>query len=207
MRIGTVGNGGMAEALGRHWVRAGHEVMIGGRDPERAAATAARIGAHAGSLREATSYGEVVLLAVPAEVVVETVAGLEVAAGKVLIDCTNAIDHRDFTLARTATAEAVSGVAPHAQVVKGFNLAPDTVWRDGAKGLGVPLCGESAAVERVAELVRDVGGVPVAAGGLVRARLLEATAAFAIGIWASGGDVRGLFAPLSAAIGTAAPSA
>ncbi|WP_328999325.1 NAD(P)-binding domain-containing protein [Kribbella sp. NBC_00709] len=129
MRIGTLGNGLMAEALAGQWVKAGHDVMIGGRDPERAAEVAKRIGAVAGSLVEAASYGEVVLLAVPAD--------------------------------------------------------------DG--------------VEVVAELVRDIGCVPVAAGGSVRAKLLEATAALAIGIWVGGGDVRGMFPPLAAAFGAVRP--
>ncbi|GAB3924925.1 NAD(P)-binding domain-containing protein [Kribbella albertanoniae] len=206
MRIGTVGNGGMAAALGRHWVRAGHQVMIGGRDTGRAAETAGRIGAASGSLQEATSYGEVVLLAVPAEVVVETVARLTIAPGTVLIDCTNAIEHSDFTLAHPATAEAIRKAVPHAHVVKAFNLAADTVWRAAPQvfeggPLGVPLCGdEPAAVECVAGLVRDLGCEPVPSGGLVRAALLEATAAFAIGIWVNGGgDVRGLFPPVGAA--------
>lgn len=195
----------MAAALGRHWVRAGHELMIGGRELSRAAATAERIGARSGSLREATAYGEVVLLAVPAEVVLETLVELEFAPGTVLIDCTNALDQRDHSLAEAAMAEAISSAVPHAHVVKAFNLAADTVWRDAphrfeGRPLGVPLCGDDrAALERVAGLVRDLGCEPVPAGGLARARLLEATAALAIGTWVRGGDVRALFPPLSAA--------
>ncbi|GAA3123655.1 putative dinucleotide-binding enzyme [Kribbella aluminosa] len=215
MRIGTLGNGMMAEALAGGWVRAGHDVMIGGRSVERAAAVAERVGAAAGTLEEAAEYGEVVLLAVPAEVAVE-VARL-VLDGTTLIDCTNAVDHRDFTLAQDSVAEAISAaVGPGVSVVKAFNLAADTVWRNPPAGLGVPICGDvlagpgapirgTAGVEVVAELVRDLGCVPVAAGGLVRAKLLEATAVLAIGIWVGGGDVRGMFPPLAVAIGTVAP--
>lgn len=156
-------------------------------------------------------YGEVVLLAVPADVVVETVTRLSVAPGTVLIDCTNAIEHSDFTLAHPATAEAISKAVLHAHVVKAFNLAADTVWRaaphvfEGGP-LGVPLCGdEPAAVERVAEMVQAVGCTPIPAGGLARARLLEATAALAIGIWVTGSDVRTAFPPLTAAFGATRP--
>ncbi|WP_344158261.1 NADPH-dependent F420 reductase [Kribbella yunnanensis] len=212
MRIGIVGNGGMAEALGRHWVSAGHEVMIGGRDPGRASATAERIGATSGSLQEATTYGEVVLLAVPAEVVVSVVTQLSVAPGTVLIDCTNALDHSDFTLAQPAVASAISQAVPHAHVVKAFNLAAEAVWRtaphtfDGVP-LGVPLCtDDSAALAQVSELVRAVGCTPVPAGGLARARLLEATAALAIGMWVTGADVRATFPPLAAAFGDTHPT-
>lgn len=202
MRIGTLGNGLMAEALAGQWVKAGHDVMVGGRDPERAAEVAKGVGAVAGSLPEAASYGEVVLLAVPAEVAVE-VSGV-VPAGRTLIDCSNALAYRDFTLAQPAVAEAVSQAVPGVRVVKAFNLAADAVWRNPPAGLGVPICGDDG-VEVVAELVRDLGCMPVAAGGLVRAKLLEATAALAIGIWVGGGDVRGMFPPLEAAFGTVLP--
>ncbi|RZU24519.1 hypothetical protein EV645_0161 [Kribbella rubisoli] len=202
MRIGTLGNGLMAEALAGHWVKAGHDMMIGGRDPERAAEVAKRIGAAAGSLAEAAAYGEVVLLAVPAETAVE-VAKI-VPPGRTLIDCTNALDHRDFTLAQPATAEAINHAVPSVQVVKAFNLAADAVWRNPPANLGVPICGDGQ-LDLVAELVRDVGCVPVAAGGLVRAKLLEATAALAIAILVGGGDVRGMFPALADAFGTALP--
>ncbi|MEV4265236.1 NAD(P)-binding domain-containing protein [Kribbella sp. NPDC049584] len=203
MRIGTLGNGLMAEALAGRWIEAGHDVMVGGRDPERAAELAKRIGAVPGSLTEAAAYGEVVLLAVPAEVAVE-VAKL-VPPGRTLIDCTNALDHRDFTLAQPATAEAISRAVPEVQVVKAFNLAADAVWRNPPSGLGVPICGDGG-FDLVADLVRSVGCVPVTAGGLARAKLLEATAALAIGIWVGGGDVRGMFPGLADAFGTVLPS-
>ncbi|GAA1126728.1 NAD(P)-binding domain-containing protein [Kribbella jejuensis] len=213
MRIGTLGNGLMAEALAGGWVRAGHDVMIGGRSAERATEVAERVGAVAGTLDEAASYGDVVLLAVPAEVAAD-VARMT-PDGATLIDCTNAVDPRDFTLSQDAVAEAVSAaVGPGVSVVKAFNLAADTVWRNPPPALGVPLCGDPApattsaragGVEVVAELVRDLGCVPVPAGGLRRARLLEATAVLAIGIWMNGGDVRGMFPRSENAFGTVLP--
>ncbi len=202
----------MAEALGQHWVRAGHEVMVGGRDPGRAAAVAARIGADSGSLEEASKYGEVVLLALPAEVAVEVLTELELAPGTTLIDCTNAFDHRDFTLAVAAMAESISQAVPHVRVVKAFNLAADAVWRDAPQSfegaaLGVPICADDpAAADLVGTLVRDLGYVPVPAGTLARASLLEATAALAVGIWVTGGDVRTLFPPKAAAFGSTPPT-
>ncbi|TDU90627.1 hypothetical protein EV138_4219 [Kribbella voronezhensis] len=212
MRIGTLGNGEMAEALGRHWVRAGHQVMIGGRDPGRAATVAARIGATGGSMQDASKYGKVVLLALPAEVAVGVLTGLDLAPGTTLVDCTNAFDHGDFTLAVPAMAESISQAVPHVRVVKAFNLAADTVWRDAPQlfdgaPLGVPICADDpAAADLVGRFVRDLGYLPVPAGSLARARLLEATAALAVGIWVTGGDVRALFPPRAAAFGTTPPT-
>ena len=157
-------------------------------------------------MQEATTYGDVLLLAVPAEVAVETVSALDIPRGRTLIDCTNAIDHQDFTLAEPAMAETIARAVPHAHVVKAFNLAADAVWRNAPEDLGVPLCGDSpSALAQVADLVQAVGCVPVRAGGLNRARLLEATAALAVGIWVAGGDVRGMFPPVAAAFGAVRP--
>jgi predicted dinucleotide-binding enzyme len=211
MRIGILGNGVMAGALGGQWVRADHDVMIGGRKPERAADLADRIGATSGSLQEATTYGEILLLAMAAEAAVDTLKSLDIEPGRTLIDCTNSINHQGFVLDEPAMAEAISQAAPHVCVVKAFNLAADAVWRDAphefeGTRLGVPLCGDDpAAIEEVGVLVRALGCDPVFAGGLARARLLEATAAFAIGVWAAGGDVRTLFPPASAAFGAVRP--
>src|SRR5437870_5689205 len=87
-----------------------------------------RAGPSARSLAEAAAYGEVVLLAVPADVAVDVAR--VVPAGRTLIDCTNALDPRDFTLAQQATAETISAAAPGVQMVKAFNLAADAVWRN-----------------------------------------------------------------------------
>ncbi len=44
-------------------------------------------------------------------------------------------------------------------------------------------------------LVHDIGARPVFAGDLSRAALLEATAAFAIGLWFAGQDAQAILAP------------
>ncbi|WP_406388941.1 NAD(P)-binding domain-containing protein [Streptomyces sp. NBC_00887] len=42
MRIGIIGTGNTAEALGTQWGRAGHDVLFGGRSPDRTRALAGR---------------------------------------------------------------------------------------------------------------------------------------------------------------------
>ena len=128
MRIGVLGAGMMTEALAGAWVRAGHEVLIGGRTPQKSAELAKRIGALAGTLREAAEFGEVILLAVRREGLVTT---LELAgapegtlAGKTVIDCGNAVDITDFSLVTwegKSLAEQAQRLAPGSHVVKAFN--------------------------------------------------------------------------------------
>ena len=191
MRIGIFGTGGMADALGTQWARAGHELMVSGRsDP---ATLAKRLGAATGTWRDTAAFADVLLLAVPADAVPEVVAAAGPLAGKVLVDRSN---HPDLTGTPVA-----SRITTDAHVVKAFNLAHVDVWRmtppswDG-RPLSVPLCGDDpAALEAVSTLVRDIGAKPVHGGGLDRAALLEATAAFVIKLWFAGEDAQAILAP------------
>lgn len=200
----------MADALGTQWVRAGHQVLFGGRSPDRARALAGRAGGEAGTFEEAASFGQVVLLALPYDVALDTLLELGARDGalrdRLLIDCTNAVG-AGFVLTTEGGPGAARTIADAtgAQVVKAFNHLPDAVWRltPPAFAVGpvaVPLCGDDeAALETVAALVRDLGCVPLTVGGLDRAVYLETTTAFLIGLWHSGHDPRTLLPPFEAA--------
>ncbi|MCX5123849.1 NAD(P)-binding domain-containing protein [Streptomyces sp. NBC_00193] len=203
MRIGVMGTGAMAESLGGAWVRAGHEVFVGGRDEAAAGALARRIGAAGhGSPARAAEYGELALLAVPAEAAAPLAAEHAAAlAGRTVVDCTNPLAPGPGGVMLTtgggpSTAALVQAAAPGAHVVKAFNLAHASVWGLPVAAFGgtrpaVPYCADDAgAAERVAELVTGMGWTPMPAGGLDRAGYVEATAAFVIGVWWAGGSPR-----------------
>ncbi|MFF4260299.1 NADPH-dependent F420 reductase [Streptomyces sp. NPDC001663] len=210
MRIGVLGTGNMADALATHWARAGHEVIIGGRDPHKAERLATRIGGsakHAGLRAAAESAQEVVLAALPFGAGVDVARDLHGALeGKVLLDCSNPVGQgfRLLTEGGPSAAQQLAAAAPGAHVVKAFNLCHEDVWRmrspvfDG-RPLAVPVCGDDeTALARVRELVRDVGCEPVAGGGLERAVLLEATAALFIALWVGeGADAQAIAPPLA----------
>ena len=67
LKIGIIGAGRIGGTLGELWVKAGHEVLLSSRHPERLKDLAARLGtrARAGFPREAAAFGEVVLISVP----------------------------------------------------------------------------------------------------------------------------------------------
>lgn len=183
MRIGILGNGNMADALGTQWERAGHEVLKGARN----------------NLAEAVAFGEVLLLALPYGVLPEVDLH-----GRIVIDCTNPVGEGAVLLTDDRSA-AEEVAATGARVVKAFNLCHVDVWRmtppvfDG-RPLAVPMCGDDQeALAAVELLVRDIGCEPLVAGGLERARLLEATAAFMIGLWFAGADAQAIFPPLVSA--------
>ena len=69
MRIGILGAGNIAGALGQRWAANGHDVFFGVRDPQSYTVQLVLNGcgpnAQAGTMREAATYGDVVVLAVP----------------------------------------------------------------------------------------------------------------------------------------------
>ncbi|MFE9784703.1 NADPH-dependent F420 reductase [Nocardia salmonicida] len=245
MRIGIIGAGAMAAALGGGWVAAGHEVRIGARSADSARALAseinARLGAnspssdahrptdangsaaspfdaHGATIDAAIAFAEVVLFAVPVSALTDllTAHGPDLA-GKTVIDCTNAFLPDEsasegvtaFVLSEEAVAERIALDVPKAHVVKAFNLLAAEVWAgtdrvfDGVR-LAVPICGDDpAAVRTVARLAEDLGLQPFPAGGLHRARYLEATSVFTVGLWFGGLDARAMLPPLSAAFAVA----
>ncbi|WP_028920860.1 NADPH-dependent F420 reductase [Pseudonocardia acaciae] len=197
MRIGILGTGAVAAALGARWVAAGHEVVVAGRSPAKARALAGRIGGAALAPGEAVRDRDAVLLAVPwaaVEDVLREVGGPDGAlAGTTLIDPTNAVQHAVGTLLigpGESAAGRIAALAPGAHVVKAFHLLTPDHWTEQAdREVTVALCGdEPAALDAVSRLVRDVGAVPAVLGGLDRARQLEEVAGFVIGLAFSGFD-------------------
>ncbi|MEV0058937.1 NAD(P)-binding domain-containing protein [Nocardia sp. NPDC050718] len=239
MRIGIIGAGAMAAALGGGWAAAGHEVRIGARSAEAGRALAAQIGSrqpvrrstevpgigsaatpvvHAGDIASAITDADVVLLAVPVDALTAVLGEhRDALAGKVLIDCTNAFlpdaaapeGVTAFVLSEGAVTERIAATVPKAHVVKAFNLLAAEVWAgpdrvfDGER-LAVPLCGDDAdALRTVASLAEDLALQPFPAGGLHRARYLEATSVFTVGLWFAGANARAMLPPLSAAFAVA----
>ncbi|MGP4099943.1 NADPH-dependent F420 reductase [Nonomuraea sp. KM90] len=202
MRIGILGTGVLAGALGEGWARAGHEVAVAGRSPARARELAERLGgrAYAVTPREAVAGRDAVLLAVAwqgAEDVLRSAGAAEgTLAGTALIDPTNAVEHgRGVLLTEPgeAMAQRIARLAPGAHVVKAFHLFPSGQWTrlrtDGEPPVTVTMCGDDpGALRVVGDLVRDVGAVPAVLGSLDRARQLEEVAGFVIGLAFAGTD-------------------
>jgi predicted dinucleotide-binding enzyme len=93
MKIGILGAGSVGGTLGKQWAARGHEVCFGARDP-RGAKVRGLLGqagpkAKAASVREAAAFGEVVVLAVPYDVLRTILAEAGDLGGKVVHDRRN----------------------------------------------------------------------------------------------------------------------
>ena len=177
MRIGTLGTGRMATTLARLWAGAGHDVLLGSRDPERGRTVADELdaGVGGGGQEDAIAHGDVVLLTFPGGEAVRGVSALSFRDGQILVDLTNRVG-LDLP-AGDSLAQRVQAAAPGTRVVKAFNtihfksLAEPV--HPGVKAAG-PYCGDDAEARRVVgELVADAGLDPIDAGPLSQAYLLE----------------------------------
>lgn len=204
MKVGFIGYGSMAEALGSRWAGQ-HELFVGGRDAAKAGVLANKFGhgTKSGSEAQAAAFGDVVVLATRHEAVFDAMraaGGPGAFAGKVLLDINNPVPNvmqGDFlvkTYDGKSLAEAIAANAPAAKVVKAFNMCQAKVWQmdppvfDGRR-LVTLFCGDDvAAKQMVAALIRDIGCDPVDIGELRYARLLEPAAAIVIKLLFAGRD-------------------
>lgn len=187
MRIGVIGAGKIGTTVGALWVKAGHEVCFGSRDPGKLADYVRVLGARAsaGSVEDAARFGPVVFAAAPYGVWPQLARALaRHLAGKVVIDAANPYPNRDGDFARRAidggrgSGVPVASLVPGARLVRALNSVYWETLRDQAhrpgERLGIPLAGDDQeALEIASELVRDAGFDPVVVGPLVQAAAFD----------------------------------
>ena len=128
------GTGDQGRGLARRFALAGHQVIIGSRSPERAAAAAQEIGHGVRGLANGTPPGgaSVVIAAVPWEGHGDLLSGLAAElAGKIVVDCVNPLgfDQRGaYALpvaeggpAEGSAAQQAAALLPGSRVVAAFH--------------------------------------------------------------------------------------
>jgi predicted dinucleotide-binding enzyme len=184
MKIGIFGAGNVGGALGRAWARIGHEIFFGVPTPSDAKTQdlVKSIGAkaRAGTVKEAASFGEVLVLATPWPATQAAIQAAGNLGGKIMVDCTNPLSD-DFTRLvvghTTSGAEQVAQWARGASVYKAFNQVGFNVMANPkfAEGRAVMfICGDDESHKpAVLKLATEIGFETINAGGLAVARLLE----------------------------------
>jgi predicted dinucleotide-binding enzyme len=185
MKIAIIGYGNVGSALGTGWLRAGHEVIFGVREPRspqlRDLLETLGDRASAATVAEAAAAADVVVLATPWSAAEPAIRSAGRLVDKVLIDCTNPIG-REGLLAiglHDSGAECIERWAFGAKVVKAFNSTGSANMADADYGDHQPrpamfLCGdEDGAKSLVLQLVEDLGFDAIDCGPLTSARYLE----------------------------------
>ncbi len=199
MKIAVIGAGKVGSALGTGWAKAGHTIVFGVRDVNKAElkALCARIGATAAPSANAARQGDVVVLALPWTVAENAVKALGNLKGKIIIDSMNPLAMKDGVLGlergfTSSGGEAVASWLPGARVVKTFNQVGAEMMMAGDRFETRPvmfLAGDDdTAKSTVAQLVGELGFEALDAGALKQARILEP---FAM-VWINQALFRGL---------------
>jgi NADPH-dependent F420 reductase len=199
MKIAVIGAGNVGGALGRAWAKAGHAIVFGARDVNKAELKTlnAQIGATAASPAEAARQGDVVVLALPWQGAEGAVKALGNLSGKVVVDTMNPMAMVDGALGlergfTTSAGETVASWLPGAKVVKTFNQVGANMMTEGHRFEQRPamfLAGDDeVAKATVAQLVGELGFEPLDSGPLKQSRLLEPLAM----VWINQSLFRGL---------------
>jgi predicted dinucleotide-binding enzyme len=188
MKIGIIGSGIVAQTLGAGFLRHGHSVMVGTREPKKLADWEAQHrGASVGSFGEAAKFGEVIVLAVKGAVALDALrlAGADALAGKVVLDTTNPIADappsngvlKFFTSLDDSLMERLQKAHPQVRFVKAFSSVGNArmvnpQYREGRPTMFI--CGNDAEAKRTATRVLDqFGWETLDLGGVEAARAIE----------------------------------
>jgi predicted dinucleotide-binding enzyme len=183
VKIGIIGAGRIGQTVATRLVSAGHEVMLSNSaGPETLEKVTKALGqhAHAGTVQDAATYGEVVFVAIPVAAMYDLPAAE--LDGKIVVDATNYYPQRDGQIPELddgsiGSSELLARDLPGSRVVKAMNtmsyvrLASEAKPPGAAGRLAIPLAGDDlAAKEIVSGLIDDMGFDPVDAGTLADGR-------------------------------------
>ena len=188
MKIGVIGSGNIGGNLGKHWAKAGHEVLFTSRHPEQLNQLVNEAGgkSKAVSLDEAwEANADVYLLAVPFKAIDRL---SELYAGeygnKVIIDATNPYPERDGEMAhevRDSNRNASEYTAMKfgtAKTAKAFNTIyadhlKERAFRESDK-LAIPFAAQDEDSKKITQqLIEDIGFDAVYVGGLEDTHIMD----------------------------------
>lgn len=188
-KIGVIGSGQVGQVLADGFLKYGHEVMRGTREPQKLASWKEAAGSKAtvGTFGEAASFGEIVVLAVKGTVAADAIGlcGADALAGKVVIDATNPIADAPpvkgvlsyFTGPNESLMERLQAAAPKALFVKAFSCVGNAHMINPDFGGSKPtmfICGDDAdAKGKVTAILDQFGWDTEDMGTVEAARAIE----------------------------------
>jgi 8-hydroxy-5-deazaflavin:NADPH oxidoreductase len=183
------GTGAFGTALAKRLVEAGHEVVIGSRDLERAAAAASELGAAGATNADAVRNADLVILATKAEAALETARELRIAIGaKPVLSVASELR---FTSGGVFPSSSAASLAERVQaelegpVVAGLHsLAASTLSGKEPPDEDALVCGDDGDAKQLALELADglVSGRALDAGPLASARALEGLTAVIVNL-------------------------
>lgn len=194
LTIGVIGGtGDQGRGLARRFSLAGHKVIIGSRNGERAQAAAMAVGVLGAENTAAAEQADIVVVTVPWDGHHATLTSLrEELAGKIVVDCVNPMgfDRQGayaLSVPEGSAAEQAAGLLPGSRVVAAFHHVSASVLLDPdvpRVELDVLVLGDDrGATDVIQALAERIYGVRGVYGGRLRnARQVEALTANLISI-------------------------
>jgi 8-hydroxy-5-deazaflavin:NADPH oxidoreductase len=169
MRIGILGSGDVGKALAGGFIKHGHELMLGTREPGKLADWSAKQRkAKVGSFSDTAKFAEVLVLAVKGTVAAEALraAGSANLSGKVVIDATNPIADgppvngvvKFFTTLDDSLMERLQREFPSARFVKAFSSVGNPLMVNPQFAGGKPtmfICGNDETAKQTVRGILD----------------------------------------------------
>jgi len=189
MKVGIIGSGVVGQTLAAGFLKHGHQVEIGTRDPAKLKDWSAKNpGAAVKSFAEAAAFGDLVVLAVGGEVAQQalTLIGSSALQGKTVIDACNPIGGGPpvngvlsfFTPQNQSLMEQLQKAYPSAHFVKAFNSVGSGQMVNPEFASGRPtmfICGNGEdAKKTVAQILDQFGWDTEDMGAIEAARPIEA---------------------------------
>lgn len=188
MKIGVIGSGNIGGNLGKHWAKAGHQVLFSSRHPEELGdlVRESEGDAKAVSVEEAfEANADVYLLATPFKAIDRL---SELYAGeygnKVIIDATNPYPQRDGEMAQEVrdsnrnASEYTAMKFGTAKTAKAFNTIQaehlkSMAWRDLDK-IAIPYAAQDQdSKDKTRQLIEDIGFDSVFIGDLTSTKKMD----------------------------------
>ncbi|MCB0382415.1 MAG: NAD(P)-binding domain-containing protein [Psychroserpens sp.] len=188
MKIGIIGSGNIGGNLGKHWAKAGHEVLFSSRHPEELKDLVNETEGDARALSVENVFeanADVYLMATPFKAIDKL---SELYAGEygnnTIIDATNPYPERDGTMAQEVrdsnrnASEYTAMKFSTAKTSKAFNTIRaehlrDRAWRDTDK-LAIPFAAQDEdSKQKTQQLIEDIGFDAVYIGDLTKTNIMD----------------------------------
>lgn len=188
MKIGVIGSGNIGGNLGKHWAKAGHDVLFSSRHPEELGDLVRDTDnkAKAVSIEEAfEAKADVYLLATPF-MAIDRLSELYAGeyGNKVIIDATNPYPERDGEMAQEVrdsnrnASEYTAMKFNTARTAKAFNTIhaehlKSRAWRTSDK-VAIPFAAQDEDSKKVTQqLIEDIGFDAVYVGDLTKTKQMD----------------------------------
>jgi predicted dinucleotide-binding enzyme len=194
MKIGILGSGEVGRRLGDGFIRLGHDVKIGSRNPQKEEVVQ-WINSHgdeikralSGTFMDAASFGEIIVIATLWEGTLNAIemAGKNNFDGKIVIDVTNPLDFSKGVPPKLAlgfsdsAGEIIQRMLPATRVVKAFNTVGNSHFIHPSFPIGGPptmfICGNDDEAKKFVtdKIIATSGWDIVDVGRIEQSRLLE----------------------------------